>query len=144
MVGLPQIIRAAGSIFLGRVTTVARGTVSGPDAMETVAITLHVDYAIRGSVTGQNFTITQWMGLWTGGQRYRVGERVLLFLYPASKLGLTSCVAGPLGRFGVDSLGRVVISDMHSAAFRDDPFLGGKSRVSFNDFAVAVQRAELN
>ena len=76
-----------------------------------------------------------------GGQRYRVGERVLLFLYPPSKLGLTSCVGGRMGRFTVDPWGRVLLSAQHLSAFRADPVLGGKSRVRFSDFALAVRRA---
>ena len=109
--------------------------------METVAITFHVEKAIRGATPGADFTISQWIGLWSGGQRYRVGDRMLLFLYPPSKLGLTSCVAGPIGRFSIDSRGRVLLSAQHLSAFRADPVLAGKSRVSFSDFAMAVQRA---
>jgi len=47
------------------------------------------------------------MELWSFGLRYRRGERALLFLYPPSRLGLTSWVGGPLGRFAVDSTGSV-------------------------------------
>ena len=79
--------------------------------------------------------------LWSGAQRYRVGERVLLFLYPPSKLGLTSCVGGAVGRFTIDPRGRVLLSAQHLSAFRTDPVLGGKSRVTFIDFAMAVQRS---
>jgi hypothetical protein len=106
-----------------------------------VAITFHVENALRGATPGENLTVTQWIGLWTGGQRYRVGEHLLLFLYPASKLGLTSCVAGETGRFSIDAWGRVVLSAQHLSAFRTDPVLGGKSRVRLSDFALAVRRA---
>ncbi|GAC1428679.1 MAG: hypothetical protein NVS1B11_11280 [Terriglobales bacterium] len=41
--------------------------------------------------------------------RYFVGERLLLFLYPPSKLGLTSPVGGSLGRFNLDSAGNVAL-----------------------------------
>ena len=80
------------------------------------------------------------MGLWSSGQRYRVGERVLLFLYPPSKLGLTSAVGAEIGRFNVDPLGRVLLSAQQLSAFRADPVLAGKSRVNFSDLALAVQR----
>jgi hypothetical protein len=33
----------------------------------------------------------------------------MLFLYPPSKLGLTSPVGGPLGRFKIDPDGRVIL-----------------------------------
>jgi len=140
-IGFPQIARAAGTIFSGTVTAIARRPATRSQAVETVAITFHVERALRGTTPGDNLTISQWIGLWSTGQRYRVGERVLLFLYPPSKLGLTSSVAGPMGRFSVDPLGRVLLSAQHLSAFRTDPVLGGKSRVVFSDFALAVQRA---
>ena len=111
--------------------------------MKTVAITFHVERAIRGVRPGQNLTIRQWIGLWASGQRYRVGEHVLLLLYPPSKLGLTSSVAGPMGRFAIDPLGRILLSDEHLAAFRRDPTLGGKSRASLSEFAQAVKHTRL-
>ena len=42
--------------------------------------------------------------------RYRIGERVVLFLYPLSLLGLTSPVADGRGRFLVTPAGRVRLS----------------------------------
>jgi hypothetical protein len=140
-IGFPPIARAAGTIFAGTVTTVARHPATGGEAIETVAITFHVDNAIRGATPGETITVLQWMGLWSSGQRYRIGERVLLFLYPPSKLGLTSCVAASLGRFRIDPVGRVLLSAEHLSAFRTDPVLGGRSRVSLSDFALAVRRA---
>jgi hypothetical protein len=135
------IARAAGTIFSGTVISIARRPATRGQAVETVAITFHIENAIRGATRGRDLTISQWIGLWSGGQRYRVGERVLLFLYPPSKLGLTSSVAGAMGRFTLDRWGRVLLSAQHLSAFRTDPVLGGKSRVRFSDFAWAVQRA---
>ena len=137
-----QVIRAAGTIFSGRVTAIAHSPASSSHPTETVSITFHVDHAFRGAVTGQELTITQWIGLWSAGQRYRVGECVLLFLYPPSKLGLTSSVAGPLGRFSVDAYGRVVLSGQHTAAFAKDPILGEKSTATLNDFSNALRASE--
>ncbi len=141
--GFPLIARAAGTIFFGTVTAVARRPANHGQSLETVAITFHIQNSIRGATPGQDLTISQWIGLWSGGQRYRVGERVLLFLYPPSKLGLTSSVGGEMGRFTVDLWGRVLLSTQHLSAFRADPLLGGKSRVSLGDFAMAVRRASL-
>jgi hypothetical protein len=138
-IGFPALSRAAGTIFSGTVTAILRRPATRGSAVETVAITFHIENAIRGATAGQNLTISQWIALWSGGQRYRVGEHVLLFLYPPSKLGLTSCVGGALGRFIIDPRGRVLLSAQHLSAFRTDPVLGGKSRVSFSDFALAVQ-----
>src|SRR5579859_2583464 len=127
-VSFPGIARAAGKIFSGTVKSIERRPAIRGSAVETVQVTFHVENAIRGTTPGEDFTISQWIGLWTSGQRYRVGERVLLFLYPPSKLGLTSSVAGPLGRFNMDSWGRVLLSAHHLSAFRTDPVLGGKPR----------------
>jgi hypothetical protein len=140
-IAFPVMTRAAGVIFSGTVISIARRPAAADQAVETVAITFHVENAIRGVMPGANYTISQWIGLWSGGQRYRIGERVLLFLYPPSKLRLTSCVGGEMGRFRIDASGRILLSAQHISAFRTDPVLGGKSRVRFGDFALAVRRA---
>ncbi len=139
--GFPQISGAAGTIFSGTVTRIDHRAETSGRPVEIVSITFHVENAIRGVTPGEDLTISQWVGLWSAGQRYRVGEHVLLFLYPRSKLGLTSCVGGEIGRFAVDMQGRVLLSPRHLLAFRADPVLGGRSRVPFRDFALAVRRA---
>jgi hypothetical protein len=128
-------------IFSASVKRIERRPATRGQSVETVAITFHVERAIRGATPGEDLTVAQWIGLWSGGQRYRVGERVLLFLYPRSKLGLTSCVGGMLGRFHVDAWGRVLLSTQQLTALHKDPVLGGRSRVPFSDFALAVRHA---
>jgi hypothetical protein len=140
-IGFPLIARTAGTIFSGTVTAIVPRPATSKQGIETVAITFHVENAIRGATPGNDLTIAQWIGLWSGGQRYRVGERVLLFLYPPSKLGLTSSVGGAMGRFTVDPWGRILLSEQHVSAFRADSVLGGKSRVRLSDFALAVRNA---
>lgn len=139
-IGFPQLARAAGTIFSGTVAAVAHRPPAHGQAIGSVAITFHVEQAIRGATPGEDLTISQWMGTWSSGQRYCVGERVMLFLYPPSKLGLTSSVGAGLGRFAVDPVGRVLLNAQHMSAFRKDPELGGKSRVRVSDFAAAVRR----
>jgi hypothetical protein len=140
---LPRMVSASGTIFAGTVTAISRSPVSTNGAVATVAITFHVNHGMRGAITDQNFTIHQWAGLWNSGQqRYRIGEQVLLFLYPPSKLGLTSCVSGSLGHFQFNNLGRVLLSPEHISALRTDPFLGGKPTISIDDFAWAVRRVD--
>jgi hypothetical protein len=99
-------VRNAGTIFSGRVVSVRAAPESG-----ITLLTVRVETAIRGARTGQLLTIREWQGSWNNGERYAPGERVLLFLYPKSKLGLTSAVGGPFGRYRIDRLGRVLISD---------------------------------
>ena len=139
--GLRHIARAAGMIFSGTVIRIEPRAATGGQSVETVAVTFRVENALRGTTAGRSITISQWFGVWAAGQNYRLGERVLLFLYPRSSLGLTSLVAGPLGRFDVESSGYIRLSARHMSAFRIDPVLGGKSRVSFSDFASAVRHA---
>jgi len=128
-------------IFSGTVTNIEKRPAHLGQTVETIAITIHVENGIRGVMPGRNLTISQWIGLWTSGQRYHLGERVLLFLYPESKLGLTSRVGGALGRFAIDSRGRVLLTAQHLSTFRTNPVLGGRSRVSLSDLALAVRRA---
>lgn len=83
-----RMTRDSGMVFSGGVTQVQRSaTLPG-----TTQISFRVESAIRGVRRGQIVTIREWSGLWNNGERYVNGERVLLFLYPKSKLGLTSPV----------------------------------------------------
>jgi hypothetical protein len=139
--GFPQLVNSAATIFSGTVTRVQPRPAAAGQSVATVAITFHIENAILGAVRGRELTISEWMGLWSSGQRYRIGERVLLFLYPRSKLGLTSSVAGAMGRFTVDTQGGVLLSPLHMSAFRTHPVVGGKSRLRLSDFALAVKQA---
>ena len=128
-------------IFSGTVMRIERIPAHSGQSVETVRVSFHVENAIRGVTTGTDLTISQWAGVWLSGQSYRVGEKVLLFLYPNSKLGLTSWVGGAMGRFAMDASGRVLLNSPQLSAFRKDPVVGGRSRVPFSDFALAVRRA---
>jgi hypothetical protein len=95
---LRQLARDAGIIFSGAVEKVER-VAPAPGDVGTVRITFRVAEALRGASRGQVLTISEWDGLWHAGDRYRVGERLLLFLYaPSDGLGLTTTVAGDQGR----------------------------------------------
>jgi hypothetical protein len=135
---VPRMIHTSGIIFSGQVTSVSRArAVPGEQASPTV-ITFHVQHAIRGAVAGQKLTIREWPGLWNRGERYRVGEHVFLFLYPPSRLGLTSPVAGTLGRLAMDSQERILIRPETAGAFAPDFLFGGKDAVAYTDFEQAL------
>jgi hypothetical protein len=136
-----QIVGAAGIIFSGRVTAIGRVPLAPGQGPSSTTVTFQVERAMRGSSPGQILTIHEWAGLWTSGERYHVGESVLLFLYPPGKLGLTSPVAGAMGRFALDSRGRILMNGRHSANSAADPILGGKTVVPYADFALAVRRS---
>lgn len=94
------LTQSSGYIFAGTVKSVERVATTA-NGVATVEINFHVDQGLRGVRTGQMLAIREWGGLWESGESYRLGERVLLFLYPPSKLGLTSPVRGPMGRFRI-------------------------------------------
>jgi len=102
------VTRSSGYIFAGTVKSVERVAPKG-NGVAIVQINFHVDEGMRGVRTGQMLAIHEWAGLWQSGERYRPGERVLLFLYPPSKLGLTSPVRGPMGRFRIGPGGQIVL-----------------------------------
>jgi hypothetical protein len=136
---LPQLVRVAGIIFSGRVTSIGFAPAHDGQAPASTTVTFQVEHAMRGASAGQSLTVYEWAGLWSSGERYRVGEQVLLFLYSPGKLGLTSPVAGAMGRFAIDSRGRVVMSPQQVAAL--GPVLGGKTFVPYGDFVEAVRRS---
>jgi|SRR5437588_3824617 len=129
--GLRIVTRAAGTIFGGTVTSVRRTTATKPNEVETMEITFRVERGIRGAQRGQSLTIREWAGLWAAGERYQTGERVFLFLYPPSRLGLTSPVGGWQGRFAMDAQGRVLLGGGELGS-------SGLERVSREDVAVAA------
>jgi hypothetical protein len=138
-------VSAAGIIFSGHVTSVGHSPLLNGRSPASTSITFQVEHAMRGASAGQSLTIQEWAGLWTGGERYYVGERVLLFLYSPSKLGLTSPVARGFGKFAVDAQGRIVMNAMQASIVAIDPVVavetGGKSVVLYADFERAVQRS---
>jgi hypothetical protein len=137
----PQLVRAAGIIFSGRVTSIGRKPSSGGQAAASTTITFQVERAMRGASAGQSLTIHEWAGLWSSGERYRIGERVLLLLFSPGKLGLTSPVSGAMGRFAMDSQDRIIIGAQQVAILAANPILRGKTVVSYADFAQAVRHS---
>ncbi len=137
---LPRMIQSAGIIFSGQVLSVTRrGAASGQLATPTV-VTFRVQHAIRGAVSGQNLTIREWPGLWNRGERYRVGERVFLFLYPPSRLGLTSPVKGQLGRLAMDPQERILLRPEITSAFEPDLVFERNDVIPYLDFQRGLQR----
>ena len=126
--GGPQqrLVRNSGYIFSGTVKAVERIAPRDRNSVPVMRVTFQIEEGLRGARRGETLTIREWAGLWQSGERYRVGERVMLFLYPPSKLGLTSPVGGGAGRFRVDPQGNVVVGPRHA----DRPRLGGHTRFS--------------
>jgi hypothetical protein len=136
----PKMMRSAGIIFSGKVISISRAATSPGEQAAPTVITFQVLHAIRGAVVGRNLTIREWAGLWNDGERYRVGEQVFLFLHPPSRLGLTSPVAGRLGRLVMDPHGRILMRPETTSAFAPDVTFEGKSFVPYSEFEQALQR----
>jgi hypothetical protein len=132
----------AGYVFSGTVKSVDRIVPRGVSGAPVMRITFHVDRGFVGVRSGHDLVINEYVGLWQAGESYLPGERVMLFLYPPSKLGLTSPVGGLSGRFNIDPGGRIIIDPGHGGPHRS-PFSDGPKPIllSPDDFARALHRA---
>ncbi|MGA7217935.1 MAG: hypothetical protein WBX38_06450 [Candidatus Sulfotelmatobacter sp.] len=135
-----QVTRSAGLIFSGQVVSIEQVKSTAGINSGSTAVTFHVEHAIRGTSAGKNLTIREWAGLSDRGERYRVGERVFLFLYPPSKLGLTSPVAGGAGRFAVNSRDEIAMSPRHLQILTADSPWGRRAIVPYPEFSSALFR----
>jgi len=120
-----QLSRRAGMIFAGTVLTAPNQTVTTqtatadrpiPGTTPGVQFRFRVDRAIAGVEQGQILTIHEWAGAWSMQRPMRSGQHVLMFLYPPSRLGLTSPVAGSLGQLALDPSGKNVVERKPVAA----------------------------
>lgn len=120
----------AGRIFAGQVLKVEHKDASA-DSPATTVVSLRVENAVRGVRRGQLVQVREWGVLWNEGERFREGEHVFLFLYPDSRLGLTSPVAGNLGHYLIDRSGRLGV--VGSSPVRKPP--------TVRQFVAAIRRA---
>lgn len=140
---LRPLVTRSGYVFSGTVKSIERIKPHSRDSVGVMRITFLVEHGYRGVLSGQTIAIHEWAGLWEGVQRYRVGERVMLFLYPPSKLGLTSPV--PNGKLPVDSSGNIVVppsAPPPGSPFSQGALPPGSFRINPIDFELALRRAE--
>ena len=107
---LREVTARAGTIFVGRVISIKPMPIVSSEQVGSVQITFQVEQGIRGPRTGEQFSFREWAGVWSEVDRYRIGQRMMLFLYTPSTLGLTSPVGGPAGRFPIDASGGVLLT----------------------------------
>jgi hypothetical protein len=112
-----QLSRRAGMIFAGTVLETPIQTVTAQAATTdravsgstpTLQLSFRVDQAIAGVEAGQILTVHEWAGARLLRRPMGGGQRILIFLYPPSRLGLTSPVGGPLGQVALDPSGKFV------------------------------------
>jgi hypothetical protein len=124
-----QLSRRAGMIFAGTVLTAATPTGTTtvitqtgaadpavPGTTPAVQVRFRVDRAIAGVERGQILTIHEWAGAWSMHRPMRSGQHILIFLYPPSRLGLTSPVGGSLGQVALDPSGENVVAQKSAGA----------------------------
>jgi len=141
---LPSLVSKAGYIFSGTVKSVERIAPRTPNSLPVMRITFQVERGFFGIRSGRELAIHECVGLWQSGESYRPGEKVLLFLYPPSKLGLTSPVGGLNGRFNVDPGGRIIIDPRTGGGpLHRLPRTGAPKKIllSPDDFARALRQA---
>jgi hypothetical protein len=107
-----QLSRRAGMIFAGTVLTCTPPTTTMdrvvPAAVPAMQLSFRVDRAIAGVERGQVLTIHEWTGAWSMHGPITSGQHILIFLYPPSRLGLTSPVGGSVGQVALDASGNNV------------------------------------
>ena len=104
-----HLSQRAGMVFAGTALSDRIQTARTDRGVPSIALCLRVDRAIAGVQPGQILSIHEWTGAWSLYPPIRRGEHVLLFLYPPSRLGLTSPVGGPLGQLRLDAAGLNVL-----------------------------------
>ncbi len=112
-----ELSHRAGMIFAGTVLSTAAQTPATDRALppatptiptSAIQLTFRVDRAIAGVEQGQTLTIHEWAGACSMHRPMSSGQHILIFLYPPSRLGLTSPVGGSLGQVALDSSGKNV------------------------------------
>jgi hypothetical protein len=121
-------------------------------SVPTVEFRFRVDRPITGVEPGQVLTIREWTGALSRQRPLRRGDRVLLFLYPPGRLGLTSPVGGaqgqvrldPSGQFAADQsfvvIGNTMASDTHDRSSSQDARSSPRP-ISISQLARAIRAA---
>ncbi len=133
-----QMCRDAGMIFSGTVLEVRSGRLGKPGQIPIVRVRFRVDHPIAGVQSRRSVTIREWAGAWSGHPMHP-GERVLLLLYPQSRLGLTSPVGGSLGQVSLSNEDTVV----RRALVPENDSSGELGRMRESDAGIRITLAQL-
>jgi hypothetical protein len=101
--------RVAGMIFSGTVLSIHAQPVDKRQTLPLVVTKFRVDQAIAGVRPGETLSIREWAGALDLQRAMIPGQRLLIFLYPPSRLGFTSPVGGRAGVVARDARGNVVL-----------------------------------
>src|SRR3954469_22175481 len=133
---LSRLVHSAGIIFSGRVLRIEH-LANGSGTPALVQVTFQVERALRGCNAGDTIQIAEWAELWARGDRYRVGQSLVLLLYPRNAAGLTSPVAGELGTFVLGPEGLLCLTPQQTRLLSQS---GGRSVGNSLDEPSAGQR----
>ncbi len=124
---------AAGVVFTGTVTAVRRPQLPDASPARVVEIDFAVTDSIRG-VSGPNYTLREWAGLWAANdQPLRLGQRYLMLLHAPNAAGLSSPVGGADGAIPVRGVGPVATPEgavARANGMAGAAFLGAATAVS--------------
>jgi hypothetical protein len=95
-------------IFSGTVLGIEAQAAQEGRPLPLIVTKFRVNFAIAGVQPGQVVTVREWSGAWSMHRAMRSGQRMLIFLYPPSRLGLTSPVDGSAGQVALDARGEIV------------------------------------
>ena len=108
LVNLSEMVRLADRVFLGKCLSVEEQ--SEPSlSLPVVEYVFEVRHGIKGVQTGEKVVFRQVQSGQTGAAgipgvpSYRMGQEILLFLHPDSRLGLTSPVGLAQGVFRLET-----------------------------------------
>jgi hypothetical protein len=156
-----QLSRRAGMIFAGTVLPAPSQTAATPSAATptvttptaatdravpgttpAVQLRFRVDQAIAGVEQGQILTIHEWAGAASMHRPMRSGQHILIFLYPPSRLGLTSPVGGSLGQVALDPSGKNVVVQKPAVAIglRNESY--ARPRATYDKGSASVVQLE--
>lgn len=124
-----QLSRRAGMIFAGTVLAntaqiptaqIPAADRAVPGSAPAVELRFRVDQAIAGVERGQVLTIHEWAGASSMHRPMSPGQHILIFLYPPSRLGLTSPVGGSLGQIFLDASGKNVSKSISKSISKNE------------------------
>ncbi len=101
-----QMSRASGMIFAGKILAIEPLPPSAKRPLPLTMVSVRVKHAIAGVQQGQVVKFREWASASSIHRSLRIGQHVLLFLYPPGKLGLTSPANGAAGVLALDAAGK--------------------------------------
>jgi hypothetical protein len=134
-----QIARVSGMIFSGTVLEIESQPVGKGRPLPLMLTTFRVDRPIAGVRAGEVLTVREWAGAWSMQRPMTRGERLLIFFYPPSRLGLTSPVGGRSGQVALDAGGEVVSNRLENSSIGSQRNSAAEAEVGSKAFSARLK-----